>query len=118
VTRRKVEMHYHFEPEGWWAESPQLPGFSAAGITFDEVRDQAHEGAEFFADGPLEIEDRPPVVSVSTRTTAARIKLAARLTVGEHTTETAVGLIPRAAVLEKVTGQSAHVHVESLEQVG
>jgi predicted RNase H-like HicB family nuclease len=81
VTPRKVEMHYHFEPEGWWAESPQLPGFSAAGITFDEVRDQAHEGAEFLADGPLEIEDRPPVVPVAARTSAASARPPARLTV-------------------------------------
>jgi hypothetical protein len=38
---------------------------------------------------------------------------------GEQTTKTAVGLIPRlSATVERVTGQSAHVHMEPAEQVG
>jgi hypothetical protein len=29
----KVVMDYHHEPEGWWADSEDLPGFTAAGAT-------------------------------------------------------------------------------------
>jgi predicted RNase H-like HicB family nuclease len=57
---RSIRMEYHREPDGWWAESPDLPGFSAAGRTFAEVRAQAHEGARFFADEDLAIEDSNP----------------------------------------------------------
>lgn len=120
MTRRKIQMRYHYEPEGWWAESPELPGFSAAGATFDEVQSQAHEGAAFFADEPLEIEDRAPVVSSTNAcSSAASVRLAARLIVGEQTVKTAVGLIPASAsAVEKVTEQSARVHMELTEQVG
>jgi predicted RNase H-like HicB family nuclease len=120
MMRRKIQIHYHYEPEGWWAESPELAGFSAAGATFDEAREQAHKGAAFFADEPLEIEDRAPVVSSTNAcTSAASVRLAARLTVGEQTTKTAAGLIPALAIaVEKVMGQSARVHMESAEQVG
>jgi predicted RNase H-like HicB family nuclease len=54
----KVVMEYHHEPEGWWADSDDLPGFSAAGATFDEVRELAHAGAEFYLERPVEVEDR------------------------------------------------------------
>lgn len=120
MTRRKIQMHYHYEPEGWWAESPELPGFSAAGTTFAEVRQQAHEGAVFFADEPLEIEDKTPVVSSTNAcSSAASVRLAARLTIGEQTTRTAVSLVPALkTAVEKVTVQSAHVHVEPAGRVG
>lgn len=120
MTRRKVQMRYHYEPEGWWAESPELPGFSAAGATFEEVCQQAHEGAAFFADEPLEIEDRAPVVSVGGAcTSAASMRLVGRLTVDGQTTKTGVGLIPSLkSVVEKVTEQSPRVHMEPAEQVG
>ena len=53
-------IDYHHEPEGWWADSNDLPGFSAAGATFDEVRELAHSGAEFDLERPVEVEDRLP----------------------------------------------------------
>jgi predicted RNase H-like HicB family nuclease len=56
----KVIMEYHCEPEGWWAVSDDLPGFSAAGATLDEVRKLAHSGAEFYLERPVEVEDRLP----------------------------------------------------------
>ena len=56
----KVAMDYHHEPEGWWADSDDLPGFLAAGATFDEVRELAHSGAEFYLERPVEVEDRLP----------------------------------------------------------
>jgi predicted RNase H-like HicB family nuclease len=50
-----VRIHYHYESEGWWADSPDLPGWTAAGDTFDEVRAMALEGAAEFAEGPTSI---------------------------------------------------------------
>ncbi len=50
---RTVTLIYHWEPEGWWADSPDLPGFSAAGATYTDVRHNAIEGAEFAADEPV-----------------------------------------------------------------
>ena len=41
----RVVMEYHHEPEGWWARSEDLPGFTAVGATLDEVRELAHSGA-------------------------------------------------------------------------
>ena len=35
---RTARVIYHEEPEGWWAECPEVPGWSAAGETFDELR--------------------------------------------------------------------------------
>jgi predicted RNase H-like HicB family nuclease len=42
-----VPVIYHHEPDGWWAESPDLDGWSAAGDTYAEVRQLAHEGVPF-----------------------------------------------------------------------
>ena len=57
----EVRIRYHHEREGWWAESPDLPGFSAVGDSFTEVREMAIEGVEFASDGPVEIvEERVP----------------------------------------------------------
>lgn len=51
----EVRIRYHHEPEGWWADSPDLPGFSAAGETFDEVRAMALEGVSLATDTQPEI---------------------------------------------------------------
>lgn len=42
---------YHREPEGWWAESPDLPGFSAAAPTLLELRDTVQAALEEIDDG-------------------------------------------------------------------
>jgi len=39
-----VRVIYHREPEGWWAESPDVPGWSAAGETYDELRALVEKG--------------------------------------------------------------------------
>jgi predicted RNase H-like HicB family nuclease len=38
---------YHYEDGSWWAESPDVPRWSAAGETFNEVRKLAEEGIPF-----------------------------------------------------------------------
>jgi predicted RNase H-like HicB family nuclease len=43
----KVRIIYHHEPEGWWAESPDVAGWSAAGESYAEVRRLSEEGMFF-----------------------------------------------------------------------
>lgn len=68
---RQVTVTYHAEPEGYWAESPEVPGFSAAGATLIEVRDMVREGLEFHFDERVQIIERFPetITSVVTLTT-------------------------------------------------
>lgn len=56
-----VRVLYHEEPECWWAESPDLEGWSAAGDSFDEVRRLAEEGIRFaLEDDSVELEHFVP----------------------------------------------------------
>jgi len=78
---RTAQLIYHSEPEGWWAASPDLPGYSAAGESFEEVRGLAREGAPWFAEERLDLRHLVPgprsawgAASVGQR---ARIELAA-----------------------------------------
>jgi predicted RNase H-like HicB family nuclease len=43
-----VHVRYHFEEDSWWADSPDIEGYSAAADSFDEVRAQVREGMPFF----------------------------------------------------------------------
>lgn len=47
---RGVHLVYHREDGTWWADSKDMPGFSAAGDTFTEVRKLAREGVRFYFD--------------------------------------------------------------------
>jgi predicted RNase H-like HicB family nuclease len=42
-----VRIIYHCEPDGWWAESPDVRGWSAAGDSYAEVLKLAEEGIPF-----------------------------------------------------------------------
>jgi predicted RNase H-like HicB family nuclease len=42
-----VRVIYHHEADGWWAESPDVEGWSAAGDTYAEVAKLAAEGIPF-----------------------------------------------------------------------
>ena len=42
-----VRILYHREPQGWWADSPDLEGWTVAGLTYDEVRELAADGVSF-----------------------------------------------------------------------
>ena len=42
-----IRILYHQEPQGWWAESPDIDGWSVAGETYDEVRRLAEDGVSF-----------------------------------------------------------------------
>ncbi len=42
-----VRVLYHHEPQGWWAESPDVDGWTAAGETFERVRALVDDGVAF-----------------------------------------------------------------------
>jgi predicted RNase H-like HicB family nuclease len=42
-----VRVIYHHEADGWWAESSDAEGWSAAGDTYAEVAKLAEEGIRF-----------------------------------------------------------------------
>src|SRR4051794_5252302 len=42
-----VRVIYHHETDGWWAESPDVDGWSAAGDTYAEVAKLAADGIPF-----------------------------------------------------------------------
>lgn len=54
---RIVTVRYHQEPEGWWAETGDLPNYSAAGATYEEVRDLVFRGLPALLDQPLDIRE-------------------------------------------------------------
>jgi predicted RNase H-like HicB family nuclease len=58
-----VRVLYHHEKEGWWAESPDLAGWTAAGATFEEVRELVEELPMVLEDPALELEHFSPVES-------------------------------------------------------
>lgn len=45
-----ITVVYHHEGEGWWADSPDLPGYVAAADTLHQVRELVHEGVPFYLD--------------------------------------------------------------------
>lgn len=46
----EIRIRYHYDPEGaWWADSPDLERWTAAGETFEDVRREAYKGVEQFA---------------------------------------------------------------------
>jgi predicted RNase H-like HicB family nuclease len=52
-----IRVLYHHESESWWAESPDVEGWSAAGDSYEEVRELAEEGIRFALDrGDVDLE--------------------------------------------------------------
>jgi len=55
TNTRLIRVLYQHDDDGWWAESPDVPGFTAVGQTEDEVRDQALAGVRVFEPGDAPI---------------------------------------------------------------
>jgi predicted RNase H-like HicB family nuclease len=55
-----VRVIYHHESDGWWAESPDVDGWSAAGDSYAEVMKLAEEGIPFAVDGEARLEHYVP----------------------------------------------------------
>jgi predicted RNase H-like HicB family nuclease len=75
---RTVRVFYHDDPDGWWAESPDVPGYTGFGETYEVVREQMNEGLPWFAE-----EDDLCIAHIVTgdkgrpsRTEAARVSFA------------------------------------------
>jgi predicted RNase H-like HicB family nuclease len=51
---RIINVTYHQEKEGWWAESVDAPSFFAAGASRDEVRQHAQEYLPEIIGEPIE----------------------------------------------------------------
>jgi predicted RNase H-like HicB family nuclease len=52
---KRAHVIYHFEPEGWWVDSPEYPSYTAFGASRAEVTALARDGLPFFAGEELEI---------------------------------------------------------------
>jgi predicted RNase H-like HicB family nuclease len=57
---KTVRVIYHHEADGWWAESPDVEGWSAAGDTYAEVVKLAEEGIPFTLEHPAALEHYVP----------------------------------------------------------
>lgn len=55
-----VRVIYHHENDGWWAESPDVEGWSAAGDSYPEVRQLAVEGISFALGHDAQLEHYVP----------------------------------------------------------
>jgi predicted RNase H-like HicB family nuclease len=47
IRMEPIRVIYHHEPEGWWAESPDVRGWMAVGETYVEVLELTKEGIPF-----------------------------------------------------------------------
>lgn len=55
-----VRIIYHHEEGSWWAESPDVEGWSAAGDGYAEVRELSEEGIPFALGYSPELEHYVP----------------------------------------------------------
>jgi predicted RNase H-like HicB family nuclease len=55
-----VRVIYHHESDGWWAESPDVDGWSAAGDSYAEVVKLAEEGIAFALEHEARLEHFVP----------------------------------------------------------
>ena len=55
-----VRVIYHHEADGWWAESPDISGWSAASETFAELLELVKEGVPFALGHDAEVEHFGP----------------------------------------------------------
>jgi predicted RNase H-like HicB family nuclease len=59
---RPIRVIYHHEREGWWAESPDVAGWTAVGESYPEVLKLAEEGIPFALErDQVELEHFVPV---------------------------------------------------------
>ncbi|HET7416434.1 MAG TPA: type II toxin-antitoxin system HicB family antitoxin [Solirubrobacterales bacterium] len=53
---KPIRVIYHQEDEGWWAESPDVKGWTAVADTYTEIVKLAEEGIPFALEREAEIE--------------------------------------------------------------
>ena len=95
-----VRVIYHEEPDGWWAESPDVDGFGAAGESLEEVRRLAADGISFYLEADsVELDERFPTTVVSSRVTGF---------VAGGSTETRNAAVSRVVVSEAAVPSRLH----------
>jgi len=52
---RKITVIFHKEPDGWWAESPDIERYTAVEETYGKLRDLVMDGLPFFLGETAEI---------------------------------------------------------------
>jgi predicted RNase H-like HicB family nuclease len=107
---RRVTMICHYEREGWWAEVPETPGFSAAADSLADLRRLATAGLAEFNGWPVEVKELLPGLSLPTQrweATPTAGPFAVHAAAGTSSTGvTALSLMePRSAVSAMVTPQ-------------
>lgn len=55
-----IRVIYHHEGEGWWAESPDIPGWTAVAKTYAEILKLSEEGVPFALEREVPIEHFVP----------------------------------------------------------
>lgn len=56
---RQITLVIHKDESTWWADSPDLPGFSAAADSLDALRIEASEGVAFeLNDAPFSVSEK------------------------------------------------------------
>jgi predicted RNase H-like HicB family nuclease len=55
-----VRVIYHHEANSWWAESPDVEGWTALGDSYAEVVKLTEEGIPFALERPVELEHYVP----------------------------------------------------------
>ncbi len=55
-----IRVIYHHEDEGWWAESPDVAGWTAAADSYEEVRRLAEEGIPWALERDVALEHFVP----------------------------------------------------------
>jgi predicted RNase H-like HicB family nuclease len=56
-----IRVIYHHEPDGWWAESPDVEGWSAAADSYPEVVKLTEQGIPFALKQDVELKHLAPV---------------------------------------------------------
>lgn len=80
---RAVRVLYHFEEQVWWAESPDVAGFSAAADSLDDVRQRVRSVLrDLYGDEPFYLREIGGTGAVPNRGLPALQQMPARPEVG------------------------------------
>jgi predicted RNase H-like HicB family nuclease len=55
-----VRVNYHYEEGGWWADSPDLKGWTAIADTYEELAELVEEGVPFALECEAELKHTLP----------------------------------------------------------
>jgi predicted RNase H-like HicB family nuclease len=78
---KTIHVIYHQEDEGWWAESPEVEGWSAAGASYEEVSQLVKEGIPFALGQDVALQHETPFgggVAVANKSSIRRTRKTSR----------------------------------------